>query len=527
MTAPARLSNDEQRLAELVYKQELERSWSGFTNFAISFSIISILAGCFTSFGTGWFYGGPVAITYGWPIVAGFILIVGLCMSEIVSAFPTAGGIYYWASKLGGPVWGWFTGWFNLIGLIGVVASVDYAAAQFLSITIQLFHPSWDALNLKRVFVIYLILLAVHTTLNIFPSHILKYWNNTSAYWHILGPAVIVGILIFVPDHHASASFVFSGRANGSGFFHGHLGGAGWLFYVLPFGALLLTQYTITGFDACAHLSEETREAAPGAAKGVWRAIFYSAIGGWILLICFLFAASNVDAINKNPFGYIVIAVFQSSLGLTAFKIVMIISTVGQIFCAGSGMTSASRMTYAFSRDHAIPGWRLWSQVTASKAPRNATMFIAVICAIVAIPALKGNAANTPIAFFALTAITVIGLYMAYAIPIFLRWRMGDAFEPGPWTLGNKYKWMAPIAVGEVLVACVYFCLPFGPPGIPGKEGFAWDNGYIQYAPVLVGSTILLVGVWWLVSARHWFTGPLRTVDLPAADTGPPEAVPT
>src|SRR5215467_7186068 len=179
------LSDDERRLAELGYKQEIERSWSGFTNFAISFSIISILAGCFTSFGSAWFYGGPVAVSWGWPIVAGFILIVGLCMAEIVSAFPTAGGIYYWASKLGGPVWGWFTGWFNLIGLIGVVASVDYAAAQFLSITIQLFHPSWDALNLKRVFVIYLCLLAVHTLLNIFPAHILKYWNNTSAYWHI------------------------------------------------------------------------------------------------------------------------------------------------------------------------------------------------------------------------------------------------------------------------------------------------------------------------------------------------------
>ena len=222
-------------------------------------------------------------------------------MAEIVSAFPTAGGIYYWASKLGGPVWGWFTGWFNLIGLIGVVASVDYACAQFLSITISLFDPSWDALNLKRVFIIYLCLLTCHTILNIFPSHILAYWNNTSAVWHIVGPAIIVMILIFVPDHHQSVSWVFTERANGSGFFGGETGGAGWLFYVLPFGALLLTQYTITGFDACAHLSEETREASMGAAKGVWKAIFYSAIGGWILLLCFLFAATNVDAINKNP----------------------------------------------------------------------------------------------------------------------------------------------------------------------------------------------------------------------------------
>ena len=517
------LSADEQRLAELGYKQELERSWSGFTNFAISFSIISILAGCFTSFGTAWFYGGPVAASWGWPIASVFILIIGLCMSEIVSAFPTAGGIYYWASKMGGPAWGWFTGWFNLLGLLGVVASVDYACAQFLSITISLFDTGWDPLSLKRVFILYLIILAAHTVLNIFTSHILSLWNNTSAYWHIAGPAVIVAILIFVPDHHQSVSFVFTHTANGSGFFGGKTGSASWIFYVLPLGALLLTQYTITGYDACAHLTEETRDASLGAARGIWRAIFYSAIGGWILLLCFLFAATNVDGINKNPFGFIVVAVFQTSLGLTAFKIVMIISTVGQFFCGGSGMTSASRMTYAFSRDHAIPGWRLWSKVSASRAPANATILIAVASAIVALPALKGNANNVPFAFFALTAITVIGLYIAYVIPIYLRWRMGDAFVPGPWTLGSKYKWMAPIAIVEVIIATVYFCSPLAPAGIPGNSGFAWDNGAIQYAPVVVGGVILLVGIWWLVSARKWFKGPIRTVDL--ADTAAAPAV--
>jgi amino acid transporter len=209
-----------------------------------------------------------------------------------------------------------------------------------------------------------------------------------------------------------------------------------------------------------------------------------------------------------------VVGIFSTSLGLAAFKTIMIISTVGQFFCGGSGMTSASRMTFAFSRDHAIPGWQLWSKVTASHAPRNATIFIAVISALIALPALKGNATNTPIAFFALTAVTVIGLYIAYIIPIFLRWRMGSRFEPGPWTLGNKYKWMAPIAMVEVAIACFFFCAPFGPAGIPGKEGFKWDNGYVQYAPLLVGATILLVGIWWLVSAKNWFKGPISQVDV-------------
>src|SRR5712675_587872 len=135
-------------LHALGYAQELRRGMSGFSNFAISFTIISILSGTLTLYSTGLNYGGFVEEAYGWPIVSVFVVIVGLGMAEIASKYPTAGGLYYWASKMGGPVWGWFTGWFNLIGLIGVVASVDYAAAQFLSITIQLFHPSWDALNL-------------------------------------------------------------------------------------------------------------------------------------------------------------------------------------------------------------------------------------------------------------------------------------------------------------------------------------------------------------------------------------------
>src|ERR1700744_3476596 len=134
------LTADERRLAELGYKQELNRGWSGFSNFAISFSIISILAGCFTTYGQAWLNGGPVAISIGWPVISVLILMVAFSMSERPSATPTAGGIYYWASKLGGPGWGCFTGWFNLVGLVAVTASVDYAAATFLNSTLSFYN---------------------------------------------------------------------------------------------------------------------------------------------------------------------------------------------------------------------------------------------------------------------------------------------------------------------------------------------------------------------------------------------------
>ena len=151
----------------------------------------------------------------------------------------------------------------------------------------------------------------------------------------------------------------------------------------------------------------------------------------------FTFAATNVDFINNvkadNPYGAgYVVGIFASSLSTAAFKIVMVIATVGQFFCAGSGMTSASRMMFAFSRDRAVPGHRLWSKVSGNRAPVNATLLMAALCLIVALPALKGNAANIPFAFYAIVSITVIGLYIAYAIPIYLRWRMGDAFVRRP-----------------------------------------------------------------------------------------------
>src|SRR5919112_2255072 len=168
------LTDDEKHLAKLGYKQDLNRSWSGFSNFAISFSIISILAGCFTNFGAGWNNGGPISISWSWPILGLFILLIGFTMSELVSAYPTSGGIYWWASKLGGPAAGFYTGWLNLIGLIAVTASVAYGAAHFVDIFFSLLSDDWAAnYSLQRVFIEFLIILALAALANIFSSHLL------------------------------------------------------------------------------------------------------------------------------------------------------------------------------------------------------------------------------------------------------------------------------------------------------------------------------------------------------------------
>src|SRR6188768_2998744 len=182
------LSDDEKHLARLGYKQDLNRSWSGFSNFAISFSIISILAGCFTNFGAGFNNGGPISISWSWPILGVFILIIGFTMSELVSAYPTSGGIYWWASKLGGPAAGFFTGWLNLIGLVAVTAGVAYGCATFIDLTISTLSSGYaDSYSLTRVFLIFLVVLVLAAVLNIFSSHLMAIMNNVSVWWHVVG----------------------------------------------------------------------------------------------------------------------------------------------------------------------------------------------------------------------------------------------------------------------------------------------------------------------------------------------------
>jgi amino acid transporter len=515
--------SDSARLAELGYSQELTRAWSGFQNFAISFTIISILAGCFTTYQQAWNNGGPVAISWGWPLISIPILIIGFCMAELVSAYPTAGGIYWWASKLGGASWGWFTGWFNLIGLVAVTASVDYGCATFLNAVLGLYGLNIFGMNfgdasniLTETWLLFAIILLLHAVVNIYTSHLVAVFNSVSVWWHVAGVSVIIGVLIFVPTHHATFDFVFTERLNNSGFGMGMF----W-FYVLPLG-FLLTQYTITGFDSCAHISEETHGAAESAAKGVWRSIFYSALIGWVLLLAITFAASDSKAITEA--GGTSIAVLENAMASSWVKLVLIISTVGQLFCGMSCLTSASRMCYAFSRDGAIPGWRIWSRVNAKRIPFNAVIFMAIAAGILTLPALKGNGAGVPVAFFAVVSIAVIGLYIAYAIPIYLRWRKDKEFEPGPWTNGRKYKWMNPFAVIWVALITIIFILPTVPAGVPWNDDFSWSS--VNYAPLVTGGLFLIVGLWWLLGARNSFTGPRRTISELDAEIGAPPPYP-
>jgi amino acid transporter len=504
---------DERQLAELGYRQELSRAWSGFTNFAISFTIISVLAGTFTTFLYAWQNGGPIAVSIGWPVLCFFVLMVAFSMAELTSKYPTAGGPYWWANELGGPGWSWMTGWFNIVGLIGIVASVGYGAAIFLNTLLGLYSVDVFGINygdsthiLPETFLLFVIILVVVTMLNVFADRVLALLNNISVGWHLLGTAVVIGLLIFVPSDHQSFSFVFGERINNSGLHNGSTGGLGFWFLVLPLG-FLLTMYTQTGYDASAHTAEETRGAAKAAAQGVWRSVFFSALIGWFVLLAFLFAANDVKAVNDAAGA--VQSIFTSALDPWAAKLLILIAIIGQIFCVTAGLTSASRTWYAFSRDRAIPGWALFRRLNRDRVPLYAVMAVSFFSLLISIPAYWGSK-DIPFAFAAITGICTVGLYIAYVIPVYLRLRTGNVFEPGPWNLGSRYKLVNGLALAFVVVVVYSLDLPFTPTGLPWNDGF--DATVVNYTPFAI-LLPLIFGVWYLVSAKNKYTGPVRTLE--------------
>ena len=508
------VESDEATLAHLGYKQELSRAWSGFTNFAISFTIISVLAGTFTTFGQAWNAGGPIAISIGWPIIAAAILLVAWSMAELTSAYPTAGGPYWWAARLGGAGWSWMTGWFNIVGLVGIVASVGYGAAGFLYALLGLYNVDVFGVAFAKgehilgtTFILFLLITALVTLMNIVTSHLLGLFNNISVGWHVFGVIVIIALLIFGPDSHQGVGWVFGHKINNTGFHDGGTGGLPFWFLVMPVG-FLLTMYTITGYDASAHAAEETRDAAVAASQGVWRSVFYSALIGWFVLLALLFAVNSEKAVNDGGGGSI--PLITDALSSGSAKLVILICTIGQLFCVMAGLTSASRTWYAFSRDRGMPGWSVFRRINRRRVPFNAVMAVSFFAILITIPALWGNKNGFPFAFFALTGICTVGLYIAYVLPVYLRLRAGDNFVPGPWNLRHHHRWINMGAIAMGVICVIALDMPFTHAAVPWNDDF--DATALNYTPLvlLVG---IIVGIWWKIDAKNRYTGPVSTLD--------------
>src|SRR5215471_19727039 len=272
---------DEQELSRLGYAQELFRTMGGFSNFAISFSIISILTGAVTLYGHGLKMGGPAEMAFGWPLVTLFTLAVVCSMAELASALPTSGAMYHWSCRLGGKGWGWFTAWFNIIGQIAAIAGIDYGCALFLTPLVGLKATTQNLLS------VYAVILLSHALINHFGIRLVAWLNDFSVTVHIIGVIVIVGaLLLFAPKQ--PIGFFFNRVTSNA---------EGWPYWWAFIIGLLQAQWTFTGYDASASVSEETVDPRRRVPWGMVMAVAVSSVAGYLLLIALTLSINDIPSV--------------------------------------------------------------------------------------------------------------------------------------------------------------------------------------------------------------------------------------
>jgi amino acid transporter len=532
---PARPSREEivrqdiRDLQRLGYSQQLFREMGGFSNFAISFSIISIITGAVLLYGYGLKFAGPIVNTLGWPLVSVLTLCVAASMAELASAYPTAGGLYFWAFRLGGRTWAWVTAWLNMIGQVTITAGINVAAAiyligaatRILGLPADTNVPGFGSLTswYFQVFVMTLIMIP-QVLINVRGIRLTARLNDLSVWWHIGGVLLIAILLAAFGRHHNPAGFLFQAvtSVNPLDAASADLGGRPApalvigdvklpsplfafvpglteLYRAAPFAlafvlALLQAQWTYTGYDASAHVAEETVMARLNAAWGIVVSVAVSAVVGWIMLLLLTWCIPGGDVVATANDAYPVLHIVYGNLATVWAHAIAVVIGIAMWLCGLASITSMGRMWYAFARDDGMPGARLLKRVH----PRFGTPVVATVVA----SALAVLICLYAAAYSVVTSISTITLYLAYGIPICLNRRnrrrgRGEfvTAEVAPWNLGRWSPLVNGVAIGWVIVLSVIFLLP-------PNELVLWTIAAVALA---------LIAYWYLSACRH-FRGP-------------------
>src|SRR5881628_136376 len=493
------IRQDIEELRKLGYAQQLFREMGGFSNFAISFSIISILTGAVLLYGYGLKFAGPVINTVGWPIVSLFTLCVAASMAELASAYPTAGGLYFWAYRLGGRTWAWVTAWLNMIGQVTITAGIDVAAATYLigavtriaGVPADVPVPVFGAATSWSFQLAVMVLIMIpQVVINIVGIRLTARLNDVSVWWHVGGVVLIAALLAFFGTHHNSAGFLLhtativspleavsadlEGGRTGPALVVADLQLPSPLFALFPALAsayaaapfalvfvlgLLQAQWTYTGYDASAHVAEETVMARLNTAWGVFLSVAVSAVVGYVLLLVLTWTIprGDVAAAANDPYPVLHIAYGNLARGLG--HVVAVIIGGAMWLCGLASITSMARMWYAFARDDGMPGARLLKRVhPCLRTP---------VWAIVITSALAVAITVYAAAYTVVSSISTVTLYLAYVIPVYLNWRnrrrgRGEYVTPAtaPWSLGRFGPAVNAVAIAWVVVITVVFVLP-------------------------------------------------------------------
>jgi amino acid transporter len=531
------VQEDLRDLHRLGYAQQLFREMGGFSNFAISFSIISILTGAILLFGFGLRFAGPVVNSIGWPVVSIFVLIIAASMAELASAYPTAGGLYFWAFRLGGRRWAWVTAWFNMIGQITITSGVNIGVAIYLvGAVTRMFNlpadapvPVFGSLTNWYFYVFIMVLVTIPQVLiNIAGINLTARLSRLSVWWHIGGVAIIALLLTLFGQTHQPLSFAFqfvnttnpydfssaeiTKGVTAPALFMGNpitskplfviasplfaaLPGLVELYKSAPWWlvlgiGLLQAQWTYTGYDASAHMAEETYLARLNSAWGIFLSVAVSAVVGYVMLMVLTLSIKDLPATATDA--YPVLKIVYDNLSPFCANLIAVIIAGAMWLCGLSAITSISRMWFAFARDGGMPGHSLIKQIHPKwRTPVNAILITSVLAVIMLLWAG---------AYYVVTAISVIMLYWAYGIPVFLNVRnklqkRGEYTTPqsAPWSLGKWGVLLNVISVVWIIIITIFLVIP--------------PNELVLWTTVLI---CLFMFLYWHADVKKRFTGPAR-----------------
>ncbi len=520
------IREDVRTLHGMGYAQQLFREMGGFSNFAISFSIISILTGAILLYGFGLRFAGPMINGVGWPLVSVFVMIIAASMAELASAYPTAGGLYFWAHRLGGHRWAWVTAWFNMIGQITITSGINIAAAIYIVGAATRIFNFTASTNWYFYVLVMVLIMIPQMLINMFGIKLTARLNDFSVYWHIIGVVVIALLLTVFGKTHNPLSFAFQFTNTTSPYDFSsaalpdgttapalYLGNPitleplfvvpSPLFAIFPFltalyksapfflvfaVGLLQAQWTYTGYDASAHVAEETVLARLNSAWGVFLSVAVSAVVGYIVLMALTLAITDIPATVADP--YPVLKIAYDNLSAFFANLVAVIIAVAMWLCGLASITSMSRMWFAFARDGGMPGYSLIKQIHAKwRTPVNS---ILITCALAVVMLLWSGA------FYVVTAISVIFLYWAYGIPILLNWRnkrrrQGEYATPetAPWSLKGWGPLLNVISLVWIVLITIFLVLP--------------PNELVLWTTVII---CVFMVVYWQLDAKKRFSGP-------------------
>lgn len=481
--------HDVKHLHSMGYAQELSRRMGGFSNFAISFSIICILAGGISAFPLAFNSTGGGGAFIGWFVGGAFALLVSFSMGQIASAYPTAGGLYHWGSILGGKFWGWTTAWFNLLGLVFVVSSVDVALYQVFFRDLLLatvLKVDVSAMGNNSVYQHAFVALALITQalLNHYGIKLTTRLTDLSGYLiFALTIVFIIALFAFSPvPLDFSRLFTFTNYTGGAG--GGVIPSATPSLFLAFFFGLIYVMYTITGFDASGHTSEETRDAQVNVPKGMWTSVFYSWTFGLVMVAAFILTMPSLDEGAAAGFGSFFYLWGSSKMPYILSLILAAGFVLVNYICALAGLTSTSRMTYAFARDGGLPASRFLSHISPKyRTPTYAT-WTAIVLAFLS--TLYADA------FLILATGCAVFLYISYIIPVVAGFfAEGKTWkEKGPFNLGT---WSKPIAIVAVMGVALLSTTGFFPP-----------NEKVFYLTVAM---VVVMAILWFAFERDRFEG--------------------